>query len=542
MWIVASSLRQPGQFATMSTTSRQFISRYGGPIALGAILLVGAALRLAALRFELPAVYHPDEDALVMPAMNIIKTGDWDPLRMDYGSLVIYLQVPVMALVYLLSALSGFITSPTDLIIMERGAFPGVFPHPEYVLGARLLSALFGIATILLVYMLANRLGGRRLGLIAAGLAALTPDLVVHSHYATADSIMVTLTVLALYLIVRAYDTWETDSAWPYIGAGLVCGLAMAAKLQGAVLVAPLALVPLLRARGLDDLLNGRVVGGLLAVAGGYLLATPYAILNTPKLLEFTSLVLRIYARPGHVPQGSTLVWQASEWFTGRNAAMMLAAVPGFVLSWRAWGRRALLPNSYAMIVILLALTATTRETRTWLPVAPVACLWAALALDTLLTAIGRRSSLKAWQRGAAAAALMAVVALPLLVNSATGNKNLNGEDVRTEVQYWLEANVPPGEGVAFDRFWSNIDPDVWPVTLVFGHYGRELSWYSDQGVRYVVASDVIHNDDRLSAEEEASYNALTGQMCLVQQVNGRFLAVDDRDYWIYQTPPCEKR
>ncbi len=533
--------RQLSHFVTMSTTSRQFLSRYGVTIALGAILVIGAALRLAALRFELPAVYHPDEDALVMPAMNIIKTGDWDPLRMDYGSLVIYLQTPVMALVYLLSARNGFIASPVDLVIMERGAFPGIFPHPEYVLAGRLLSAVFGIALIVLVYMLGTRLGGWRLGLIAATLAALTPDLVVHSHYATADMIMVTLTVLALYLIVRAYDDWEMDSAWPYIGAGLACGLATAAKLQGAVLVLPLALVPLLRAKRLDDLLSGRVVGGLLAVAGGYLLATPYAILNTPKYLEFASLVLRIFARPGHVPQGSTLVWQVSEWFTGRNASMMLAAVPGFVLSWRAWGKRALLPNSYAIIVILLALTATTRETRTWLPVAPIACLWAALALDTLLTTIGRRSSLKAWQRGAAAAAVAALVALPLLIGSVAGNDNLNGEDIRTEVQHWLEDNVPPGEGVAFDRFWSNIDPDVWPVTLVFGHYGRELSWYSEQGVSYVVASDVIHNDDRLSADEETSFNALIGQMCLVHRFNGRFLAVDDRDYWVYQMPPCEQ-
>lgn len=526
----------------MSASSRRFLARYGVPIALGVILLAGAVLRLTAIRFELPAVYHPDEDALVMPAMNIIKTGDWDPLRMDYGSLVIYMQVPVMALVYLLSARRGFIASPADLIIMERGAFPGIFPHPEYVLGGRMLSAIFGIAAILLVYMLATRLSNsRRLGLIAATLAALTPDLVVHSHYATVDMIMVTLTTLALYLIVRAYDNWETDSAWPYIGSGLVCGLAMAAKLQGAMLVVPLLLVPLLRARRLDDLLTGRVIGGLLAMAGGYLLVTPYAVLNTPKYLEFASLVLRIFARPGHVPQGSTLVWQTAEWFTGRNAALMLAAVPGFVISWRAWGKRALLPNSYAVLVILLSLTATTRETRTWLSVAPIACIWAALALDMVLIWLSGRSSLQPWQRHGAAVTALALIAVPLFIDSVAGNNNLNREDVRTEVQHWLENNVPAGEGVSFDRFWSNIDPNVWPVTLVFGHYSQDLSWYAEQGVKYVVASDVIHNDDRLSADEEARFNALTAQMCLVQKINGRFLAVANRDYWIYQMPPCEQ-
>lgn len=524
----------------MSNSTRQFLSIHGTTLVLAAILLVGAALRLSAIRFDLPAVYHPDEDALVMPAMNILKTGDWNPLRMDYGSLVIYLQVPVLALVYLLVARTGVITSPTELNIMERGTFPGIFPHPEYVLAGRLLSTAFGMATIVFVYMLGARLGSRRLGLIAAALAALTPDLVVHSHYATADSIMVSLSTLAIYLLVRAYDSWSTNSAWPYVAAGFVCGLATAAKMQGALLIVPLLLVPLLRVRSLDEVLSGRVVGGVLAMAAGFLLVTPFAILDTPKYLEFASLVLRIYAQVGHETQMTTWSWQLDTWFTGRNAMLMVAAIPGFVLSWPRWGWRALVVNSFAILVALVSLTSPGRQTRTWLPMAPIVCLWAALALDWVIDSLGRRVSPSPLYRSGLAVFSVALVMVPLFASAVAGNRNLSGEDVRTEVQHWLEENVPPGEGVAFDRFWSNIDPNVWPVTLVFGHFGRDLDWYASRGVRYVVASDVIHSAVSLSPEEEASYEKLTGQMCLVKHFNGRFLAADDRNYWIYQMPPCE--
>ena len=58
--------------------------------------------------------------------------------------------------------------------------------------------------------------------------------------------------------------------------------------------------------------------------------------------------------------------------------------------------------------------------------------------------------------------------------------------------------------------------------------------------MRYLVASDVIHSNDRLSAEDMARFRALAGQLCLVQTISGPFLAAPERTYWIYELPPCD--
>jgi hypothetical protein len=168
-----------------------------------------------------------------------------------------------------------------------------------------------------------------------------------------------------------------------------------------------------------------------------------------------------------------------------------------------------------------------------------VACVWAALALETAFLWFRRRRPGRAAEQAALYGLLALLVLLALFGRSAEAVRNLRGPDVRTLVQHWIETNVPPGSGIAFDRFPANLDPARWPVTLVFGHYDQSLDAYREQGIRFVVASDVIQSVDRLSAEDMARFQAMTEQLCLVQTLTGPFLAASDRTYWIYEMPPC---
>jgi hypothetical protein len=506
---------------------------------LGLILLVAAVLRLSALNFALPNVYHIDEDALVLPAMNIIKTGDFNPLRMDYGSFFIYLMAFLHLLVYLQSARGGWIGSVDELVIPVRGWYPGIYPHPEYVLAGRLLSVAFGLALIIVIYMLGARLGNRRLGLMAAAIAAVLPDFVVHSHYAMTDMALAAMSALSLYLLLRAYDNWANDSPWAYIGAGFVCGLAASTKFTGALLALPLLLVPLLRVRRLDDALSLRVFAGPIAMALGFIVGTPYALLDLPKFVHYTAYVLRVYNRPGYDALGSTWRWLLDYLFTDRNAALAFPAAIGLLVSLFRWGRRGWIVNSFALLILLASATTSVREARTWLPLAPVACVWAALVLESAFLWFRRRLPGRTADQAALYGLLALLVLLALFGRSAEVVRNLRGPDVRTLVQTWIETNVPPGSGIAFDRFPANLDPAQWPVKLVFGHYDQSLDAYREEGIRFVVASDVIHSEDRLSAEDMARFQAMTEQLCLVQTITGKFLAVADRTYWIYEIPPC---
>lgn len=474
-----------------------------------------------------------------MPAMNMLKTGSYAPLRIDYGTFFIYLLVPLYAALFLLQMRDGLLGSVDDLRLYEHGAFPAIFPHPEYVLMARLLVVAFGVGTVLVVFMLARRLGNTRQGLLAALLAAVMPDLVLHAHFATTDIPLSFMVALSIYLLVRAYDNWERDNLWAYAGAGFVCGLAASTKYNGALLLVPLGLLPLLKVRSLDGLLSARTLAGPLGMAAGFLAATPYALLDLPAFVHAFGANLRIYNRPGYDPAGSTVIWWFEYLFTHRNAPAVWLGAVGATLGLARWGRRGWLIHLFVAAYLLTTFGQAERQQRSWLAVAPLVAVYAGLALDTIWgwwqarTAHDRR-----WQIGGAAAGLTIVVGL-LLFRTAEVNRALATTDVRTNAQLWIEANISPGTRLAVDRFPPNISPDVWPMTQVFALYMEDLAWYQAQNIRYLVVGDIIHDAYRLSEQDWQRFNTLIEQLCPVAEIEGSWVAAPDRRIWIYEVPPC---
>lgn len=526
---------------SMRQQLRHQVLRHQTSLFLAAILLLAAGLRLYALRFSLPAAFNPDEDLLVMPAMNILKTGSFAPLRMDYGTFFIYLLVPFYTALFLLQMRDGLIGSVDELRLYEHGTFPAIFPHPEYVLVARLLVVAFGVGTVVVAFLLARRLGNARQGLLAALLVAVMPDLVLHAHFAVTDVPLSFMATLSIYLLVRVYDNWESDSLWAYAGAGFVCGLAAATKYNGALLLLPLVLVPLLKVRSLDDLLRARVLAGPLGMAAGFVAGTPYALLDLPAFVHAFGSNLRIYNRPGYYPTGSTVTWWLTYLFTHRNAPAVWLGLAGAVIGLVRWGRRGWLVHLFVFAYLLTIFGQSERQQRTWLAVAPLIAVYGGLALDTAWAWWQRRTAGQKRRRVAGAAAVLALVLVWLFVRAAEANRALATVDVRTNAQLWIEANIPPGTPLAVDRFPPNISPDLWPMTQVFALYMQDLAWYQAQGIRYLIVGDIIHDAYRLSDEDWRRYTALIDQMCLVAEIEGSWVAAPDRRIWIYEVPPCSR-
>jgi 4-amino-4-deoxy-L-arabinose transferase-like glycosyltransferase len=109
----------------------------------------------------------------------------------------------------------------------------------------RVVVALIGTATIVAVGLLARRLGGERVGLIAAGLAAVSPVLI------SADGAVMSETLLGLLVVVSAivaYDLGDRPSIKKAAGLGVVVGLATLTRGE-AILLLPLMLFTLPRPR-----------------------------------------------------------------------------------------------------------------------------------------------------------------------------------------------------------------------------------------------------------------------------------------------------
>lgn len=78
----------------------------------------------------------------------------------------------------------------------------------------RSLSVLFGVAAIPMIYVLGNRLFGRKAAVIASALSAVNAFQVRYSQEARGYSLVLLLVVLSTYLFVRAVESPDSKSYW----------------------------------------------------------------------------------------------------------------------------------------------------------------------------------------------------------------------------------------------------------------------------------------------------------------------------------------
>ena len=185
------------------------------------LCIVGAILRLAGTDYGLPQILHPDEPHIVDPTLHFYE-GDLNPHTFVYTSFLMYVQYAAQRL-YLLIA--------------------GIFVHIEpsrtmaYFIG-RIVTALFGTATIVVVYKLGKKLFDKNIGLLAALLITIVNSHVNHSHYATTD------VPLTFFILLGVYIGWlllETGKLKYYIWSGVITGLAISTKIPGVFLLLVLA-------------------------------------------------------------------------------------------------------------------------------------------------------------------------------------------------------------------------------------------------------------------------------------------------------------
>jgi mannosyltransferase len=134
--------------------------------------------------------------------------------------------------------------------------------------GLRSLSALAGVATVPVAYLIAAELRGRRAGLMAAALVAVNPMLLWYSQEARAYSLLTLLCAVSLLYCARAlrHGRPRDLTLW-----GVASALALATHYFALFLVVP-EVVLLLRHRGRD------VLRGLWILVVACLLLAPLAI------------------------------------------------------------------------------------------------------------------------------------------------------------------------------------------------------------------------------------------------------------------------
>ncbi|MCK5214043.1 MAG: glycosyltransferase family 39 protein [Candidatus Omnitrophica bacterium] len=99
---------------------------------------------------------------------------------------------------------------------------------------ARYVSQLMGALLILMTYLLAKDLFGYNVGVLSAAFVYLDPVINMCSQKIWMDTTLAFLTLLSLYLFVRAL---KTENTWFFISSGMVAGLALNTKYTGGLVL-----------------------------------------------------------------------------------------------------------------------------------------------------------------------------------------------------------------------------------------------------------------------------------------------------------------
>jgi 4-amino-4-deoxy-L-arabinose transferase-like glycosyltransferase len=110
----------------------------------------------------------------------------------------------------------------------------------DSITAGRLADAALGALAVLLLYLIAKRIWGRRVALLAAGIAAVYPPLVLLSRDLLSESLFIVLELGAV-LCVLAFRGTGGRLRWA-AAAGILCGLAALTRNPGPVLLIPIGL------------------------------------------------------------------------------------------------------------------------------------------------------------------------------------------------------------------------------------------------------------------------------------------------------------
>ena len=389
-------------------------------IAFLTVVSLALFLRLFGVSWDGGYLFHPDErkilmvvDELSLPwppdwAELLTPESPWNPEFFAYGSLPLYL-----------------LRYCADI----AGWFDPAFATLEssYVIG-RVLSALFDVGTVCLVYGLGRKLYGPRAGILASALVAVTVLHIQLAHFYAVDTLLTFFVVAAVSLAV---DVAQRPRRRHILALGVACGLALATKVSSAPLLLSVSVgwvfgvTRRAKSRALGEpsrVSTFRTRSGAWVLAfvwttmTGVVAAITFLICEPYALLDVVTFVVDIlhesqmargiidipYTRQyiGTLPYLYAL-WQAMLWSMGiplgiAGYASLLAMCVRlvYVAIRRNVGRlgETLVPLSWVAVYFGLVGSFHAKFLRYLLPVIPFLCLWAAWGLDRLLILGAKRA------------------------------------------------------------------------------------------------------------------------------------------------------
>ena len=305
-------------------------------------------------------------------------------------------------------------------------------------LGVRVLDALLGSLTVLLVFEFGRRAYGWLAGFFGAAALAVAFLHVRDSHFGTLDVPLSLACAGALYL---AYRTLEWRGVRPLLINGITLGVAASLKYNGALIFAGIAAAQTLRARaeGIEwrrRLARLTLVGVVGVVTLG--LTSPFLVLDPGMTQHGLGYIFQHLGR-ATAPAIGWVQLSRALWY-GIDPVLVLLAIIG--VAYAAWRRQ---PADLVVLTFLLAYFLLIGAGRSVFlryadPMIPLLLLLAGRALAAFVQLAGRGRA----RQLALGVALVLITVAPL-AHDLRFDLLIQQTDTRTLAFDWLAQHVPAG-------------------------------------------------------------------------------------------------
>ena len=403
-----------------------------GALALGAVLVLAAILRVWGLGFGLPhTLARPDEDATVAIALKFFSRS-WNPGFFDWPSLFFYASTAAFVVYFQIGRLIGWF--PYEVRFLAAASRD----QSPLRLITRGLSAAAGVLTVATVHAIGLRLFDRTTALIGAFFLAGAALHVRDSHFGVTDVAATFLvTVSFLYTVKFAQRRLRGD----WVRSALLAGAAASTKYNAGLIVLPAVLAILDWIRRVPRSLEPAswTCGGVHRPCDcGVLCRHALRADRSPAFLAALASI-SAHLRGGHAAMAGPgwLVHLTSSLRYGVGLPIVVAGLAGFVLYvWRD-RRFGLLFLVFPLAYYALIGAGETAFARYIIPVVPFLCLAAAHTVVEATRAIAR------WSRRPAAApafawVVAALAAAPSLASAIHTDLLLSRRDSRLLAADWI--------------------------------------------------------------------------------------------------------
>lgn len=417
-------------------------------VATLALFAAALVLRSIGLTYGLPAVYNPDEVAIMSRTLSF-ATGTLNPHNFLYPTFyfyVLFAWVGAFLAVLLATGRVGSVSALRELYFTD--------PTPIYLAG-RALSVVSGAATVLLLHRLARGLTDWRAGSAAAIFLAVAPLHVRDSHYVKHD-VFATMLVVAAYLaIVRVWPLIRTDGkrTRDVVVAGAACGVAFSTHYYCIFLALPLAwsIVLAFRSEGFAAI-AGHLGRAAITSAVVFFALSPFIAVEP--LTAWRDIVAnreivvdRALAAGAFAPATRYL---SLLWHDAISRPIVALAVVGLASMIAVDWRRATLLLAFP-VPFFAFITNTFPASRYLNPLLPFVVLFAGAAL----TVLAARFKAQPWMYWTAVAAFATAPA----VTSVRTDLFVRETDTRTLARQFIEREVPAGATVLIQPYSVPLTP-----------------------------------------------------------------------------------